>query len=64
MHIHSKGQMVKNGMNLLLEEEWAKHPCGPLKQPALLVCKEFGAHVTKATKMGVTKLNMQLTVIP
>jgi hypothetical protein len=27
-------QTDRNGMYLLLEEEWTKHPCGLLKQPA------------------------------
>jgi hypothetical protein len=58
MHIHSKGQMDKNCMNLLLEEEWAKHPGRPTE-----CVSSFRAHVTKATKRGVMELNMQLTAI-
>jgi hypothetical protein len=57
IHVHSKGWMDKNEMKLLLEVEWAKHP-------ALLVCEQFRAHITLATKRVIKELNMQLVVIP
>jgi phage-related minor tail protein len=36
---------------------------GLLKKLFLLVCEEFWAHITKATKRALKELNTQLTVI-
>ena len=43
---------------------WSKCPGGLLKNPSLLLCNQFKAHVTESTKRLATKLMTHLTVIP
>jgi len=63
IHVHSKGWMGGEVMKLWLEKVWSKRPGGPLKNPSLLVCDQFKAHVTELTKRLATKLKTHLTVV-
>ena len=52
-------------MKLWLEKVWSKRPGGLLKKnPSLLVCDQFKAHVSVSTKRLATKLKTHLAVIP
>jgi len=56
--------MDGEGMKLWLEKVRFMRPGCLLKNPSLLVCDQFKAHVTESTKRLATKLKTHLAVIP